>query len=748
MSLRHFLCLGLLLFIMTNAVRAAPSFCGAHQHTVTLSIKRPGASKAMPVDVTVIMDHEDPFRWYYFPNSLSVAYRGDKPVFSLLRYQLQNPGEKAAELVEGGILQASVTMDLAGLGDSLQEKIATIINNATDPITVKLRSESLKSRGLTKVTGDLVVVSVMPFDTIQVLSVGLPGEELFVKKAHIPSGVGPAYGTQQVPMTLELSRMGTSVFRALTTEGQGGIQVMYTTTYTGITPEIGFTINVDWEKTYNHFSTDVNSRTSMAGNFFGADIEAAVDTSNKQIANKLLEIGAIKVTKIDGGDAYPDINDKIDEYLDPLLEHIYAKIFEDNNAGFEPLSIAESAGAKKNEKAAATLGDLRKENPKDGQVKGDKSKGDNTANNKKAESKPSEADSGEDSESDEEKKGGEADTELGEALDVAGDLAEDNNAIPNIIPCFKTEVSLATLSIDNLKKLEADITFSGRSYVKRTAMIGGFVGIGDYKAEVQDTEGDKLREKLLSSERLLIIVGDDSWDSARFLLPDVKTDFPSFGIESISLTTSILNQNGQPVNIAGEANRLARYSESEGWKGKWVSDNCITWPLLSTAKNAGPENFSKFRYRVVAEIKSKFGRDPIFIDYTVPLETGDSSLSSPLDFLTPVVIDSEQMALEEGEKLIVTLATKGVERTKANTSSEKLRKLVAQFTYSSEIKSIPLLLPPDWTSEGPKKRSSYTFSAEWKSSDEDKFWKEVQLDKERLTPKRRAKDWKTDNSGL
>jgi hypothetical protein len=628
------LCLALLLS-GASLSDAHPSFCGQHAQTIEVDVPyegRPEDRPAKPITqmVTVIMDHDDPLRWYYFPNQLSLAKRPNgMPEFALIQYQLENPktfvnvAGTSTEVtpplpfLEGGVLQFSVTMDLSGIRDQLREKIAANVTQMTDPMTLKLKADAqlikfakgTKSKSnpngsedtiqvLKPITFDMVQVSAMAFDEIKVVGATAPGGTAFVSKAHVPVGVGPAYGTQKMPMTFELTRCGLPLLEALTTEAGTGVQVNYLASFSGILPPITFEVIVNWEDIFKHESNELKTKTSFAANIMGAvDVEAVATTSNKDIAQELISKGFIKIKILNAGDAFGDSYEDIDmtDYLDPLLDKIYEQIY-DNGPDFEALTVDESAAAADPEKDAATIAEAReKEENEDGGGGG-------------------------------------------------------------LIPSIKTEVSTAKLTIENVRKMDQTFTFEASSYQKRVATLGGFIGIGDYKATVKDEDGIngvKARTEMLKDERLVIVVNDASWDANYYSLPSVSD--LNEKLKSISIGTSVIDHNNKRISIGSGERKQATWKQGQAaWSGDVTGDR-ISWPLLTVKQDHGDEDFGKFKYRVETRLRTLLDSKEMFYVIEVPLVTGSTSLSSPLTKLREVVVDSEFIFLEETEKYYVTV---------------------------------------------------------------------------------------------
>lgn len=663
-------CAALTCMTLCPNLKAAPSFCSAHVHTIELG------TGDQTKKVTVVMDHENPYHWYYFPNELTIGYKNGKPEFSLIQFQFENPDRSASapDFLEGGILQFSVTMDLGDLGDELESKITSILRSQKDPITKQL---------LQDVKASQVRLTAMPFDEVRVGAVAAPGDDKsFVKVAHVPQGTGPAYGTQKMPMTFELSRMGANIFTALTTEARTGVQVLYNVKYTGMTPDIGFNVHVDWEKTYNHFSHEETHRTSVAGNLKGVDVEAAIGVSNKDIAQKLIETGAITVDVTEGGEVFNNPL-AVATYLDPLLAKIYEKIFEGGAQGFEMLSKEQSASAKEAFTEDLSIDGLRQEEKKANPGAAKPGSGADATGDGSAGGNQPAADSG--------------GAERGPSTDAPNPIGDLKDVVTTMVPAIKSETNIALLKIENFSSFQADFSFTARSYQQRNAAIGGFIGIGNWREDVQDDadpDGKKHRQEMLKEERMLLTVGEGNWESNSFRLPDLDADFGKLGIQSCTVGVILMDDNGKPVQVGSGTRRAATWNVREkdrGWQGNSVNNNRMLWSLKQQAEDYGRDRLQKFEYQVDVTLRTQDDVGDLRFQYDTPLLTGESSLASPLAQATIVDLDVGKLLEFRDAYLKVTVV-----------AGDQTTTLRFPDANDANVKRKAVILPPDTNRFGVK----------------------------------------------
>ncbi|MBP7634522.1 hypothetical protein KBA41_10125 [Candidatus Ozemobacteraceae bacterium] len=309
---RSFLCAMLLIAFLTFLHPAAgqvPSLAASDQYVVTVP------TEAGDETFTIIRDGRLEEQFYYIPVRPIVAWQtsGSKrlPVFSLLKYQRKNEDDK---LVQGAILQMSMVMGVTGQTvDKLLAKIKDAVK-LTDPSKkIKLSPLQLKSA--------LVTVYDLGGDMIG--------------QAPPREGVGPIFGTQQYPFMLKLKTLGADAMEALCRK-RGGLPVLITYTFQGMTPKGGFKVEVNWDSCYKHFSTNAQLNAEV-GNIvcsrgIGADIS--------KIRDEMLSNGMIKITSLANESITPE---QIDDMMGSILPLITKELFEQLKppAAITPASVKE-----------------------------------------------------------------------------------------------------------------------------------------------------------------------------------------------------------------------------------------------------------------------------------------------------------------------------------------------------------------------------------------------------------------------
>ncbi|HNX74905.1 MAG TPA: hypothetical protein PKM56_04340 [Candidatus Rifleibacterium sp.] len=296
---RNFLAAGLLLcgfmLAVTGAFAQAPSLAANDHFVVTVDTDNG------PETYTVIRDGRNGEHFYYVPIKPTIATEmkdGKKmPVFNLLSYQTKDK--------EGGILQMSMVM---GVPQATVDKIRS------------------KLGGLKIPPGKSPKLSPMPIKSAELTLYDLGGDML--DQASPKGGIAPIFGTQHYPFMLKLKSLGTNVMEALCTKN-GGLPVLITYTFQGMTPKAGFEVEVNWDTCYEHFSTDFELAAEVAKN----SVSGALGLDISTLREKFITDGLIKINSLSGEAA---TNEQLDEVMNPVLNLIVKEMFEQIHA---PASI-------------------------------------------------------------------------------------------------------------------------------------------------------------------------------------------------------------------------------------------------------------------------------------------------------------------------------------------------------------------------------------------------------------------------
>jgi hypothetical protein len=232
----------------SSAVRAQPSLASEDindQFDVVVGSET--------LSFTVLRDAREAKQWYYVPNSVRLFERTlgqDKiPDFSLLRYQFKDP-QNQQNLLEGGLLQFAVTFAApAGTVDALRKKLSQqtqIPENQVRLAPLPMRDVKMQIYAPGQGNGPATMVTSTSADVI--------------------GNTGPIFATQKMPFSMTLTSVGADVYEAMT-NGNTGVTVGMSYSFVGLSKPAGFKITVDWDKTYDFYSSDKKTRalTSLYG---------------------------------------------------------------------------------------------------------------------------------------------------------------------------------------------------------------------------------------------------------------------------------------------------------------------------------------------------------------------------------------------------------------------------------------------------------------------------------------------------
>lgn len=250
---------------------------------------------------TLIRDGRRPEQWYYVPDRPRLFERslGSGPVepdFTLLRFQFGDPAN-AEKLLEGGLMQFALSLSLpAEAIPQLKKAIAATKTVAPEKIRL----------------------AALPFEKASVHLYVPESGELIASKPQGP-GIAPTFATQKVAFSVPLTRVGSDVFDSLV-NGNTGLAVAVEFDYKGLSPAAGFTITVDWDQAYRHYSSDKQFR-AQAGVLGSVGLKASVDRS--KVFNELTSRKIVQVDVIEGGAFTAE---KAATYVDTILNRINTEL--------------------------------------------------------------------------------------------------------------------------------------------------------------------------------------------------------------------------------------------------------------------------------------------------------------------------------------------------------------------------------------------------------------------------------------
>lgn len=319
-----FLACFLLLSNLTPA-GAQVSLGGADQSDVVVKVD--GVDETF----TILRHFENRDQFYYVPNAPRIATRGagakKKPVFHLLSYQTKNT--ETNDLEQGGILQFSVRLaPPSEVIEQMREKVATQFS---------VNKETLK-------------LSPLPFKTAEVSIYDLEGN-LLTTSFQKP-GIAPAFANAEIPFQVQLNSLTTDAYTALTSGG-AGIPVFITYTFDQVTPETGFKVTLDYDKSFSHFSEDRRTKTAYTKWYYyrtwwggwRSRADVAQNESRQETLSEILqENQCLKYESVAGQNFSQE---EINRYMDPIIEQLSKELVETVQPPekIEPAAAKEPANA-------------------------------------------------------------------------------------------------------------------------------------------------------------------------------------------------------------------------------------------------------------------------------------------------------------------------------------------------------------------------------------------------------------------
>lgn len=318
-------------FLMTinGAFAQAPSLAASDQFVV--AVKTDDGEETF----TIIRDGRIEEQFYYVPAKPTIATQvvgGKKtPVFQLLSYQTKDENDK---LKQGGILQMSVVMGVPQ---------ATV-----DKIKAEVKKE-IKLSVATKTH----LLSPMPIKSSEITLYDMGGDML--DQAPPKGGIAPIFGNQHFPFMLRLKDLGTDVMEALC-RNKGGLPVLVTYTFQGMTPKGGFNVEVNWDACYKHFS----SQTTVGIDAAQCGLSGGFGLDYAKIREEFEANGLIKITSLSNAEAITA--ERLDELMSPVLNLITKELFEQIHAptSVDAASAKEIAERDKKSAIGKTVSELTK----------------------------------------------------------------------------------------------------------------------------------------------------------------------------------------------------------------------------------------------------------------------------------------------------------------------------------------------------------------------------------------------------
>ncbi len=621
-----FLCTLFIAGFATPGCAQAPSLAPADAYYITAD------TEFGKETFTVIRDGRKEEQFYFVPARPHVALETKNgkqyPVFQLLTYQRKMADAK--EPVQGGVLQMSIQ---TGISDKTQKSLLNTIRGQF-PL-----SDSTKTHRLSPIPMKNATISMYDFDGKMVSS------------APVKEGVAPMFGNQQYPFMLNLTDLGFDVLKALC-EGKGGVPVIITYTFEGMTAPGGFKIEVDWDMCYKHLSTDTKLRGKVGYGNLGANLGADLSS----IRDEMVSNGMMKITALTN-EALSD--SALDAAMNPVLSLITSELFENIKCPpqITPAAAAEIAppeGIKEPAESGvvASATEVAKANglpaatptppassgaaaaaaaPATDAAAG--AAGDAAAGAAQGAAAAA-GDAAASAASTAASTAASAIPYVGtimKVLDVAADIAKNTKV--NI------GASFALKDAKLVKKGKFTYTYDRQAIVDRKSSFGGPIGIGSFDAGIR--------------KECQIVLPEGHWESAFYYLPSVGS-LKALGLSQMNISV-VPVCNGAPVSGMAIESAFVKKTD-EFWTDK--SGKEVKFFLFALkALYASPEyqsNPDSFKFQTTIEAVPEAGQKVSVVSET-PIFNGTLAMNAPSELMQSVIVSADDLSFGPGADEVNTV---------------------------------------------------------------------------------------------
>ncbi|MBF0547252.1 MAG: hypothetical protein HQM08_22620 [Candidatus Riflebacteria bacterium] len=433
--------------------------------------------------------------------------------------------------------------------------------------------------------GKNISLSALPFKDIKMALMSPKGE--FITNAEPAKDFTTSFATSEVPFEVHLTDVGADVYKALC-EGDTGLPIWCGYTYYTVTPPASIKITANWQSVYDHVSSNVSLKQEIAqvGSGLGTSFDHA------KLKEALTSMKGIKVESIGNKDAWAD--DKFETTLDTLCNKIYTEIFD---ASATIINAVDPASEKAMLPPESVAPSAHGEGEKDGKEEGKE----------------------------------EAVLKGVEGIAKEGAVAVLTGGGSLITPRHRLAFCCAMKEANKIQKGEVVIEMNRRKVIEKLGGCGSFMGVGRFIKT-----NPKLKEKIFRT----IKAGD--WQSVSFPLP-LGLDPSGMGITAITMTISIVGQDGKDVMIDGEVSKECKGQtaifdvKNKTWhdsSGNKNAINSLVFPLASLYSQM-KDKVKDLQYLIVSNISvgNKFKSNTYHIERKQPIGIGDIPISTPMALL-------------------------------------------------------------------------------------------------------------------
>ncbi len=266
--------------------------------------------------------------FYIVPSTPRLEIRGTGkdalPVFHLLKYQYE---DKKGDIIEGGILQFSVNF---GVPQKTRADILKSIENKFD-----LKKAEIAPFPVTRSQIKFYSLEGKQLPTEEEIDEAA-SEEADAAGSESSASIGPAFGNQSIPFQVKLTDLTADLYDHLS-KGTGGLPIIVSITYQGLTPRLGARITANFEKIYETLDTALTSGGS-------ANCPIMEVGSQGEYGLSLAKMEETKMVNIEAftGAGYSDQEHQT--ITETVLSKIYEEVFANDGMTF-PTEIPKAEAA-------------------------------------------------------------------------------------------------------------------------------------------------------------------------------------------------------------------------------------------------------------------------------------------------------------------------------------------------------------------------------------------------------------------
>lgn len=183
--------------------------------------------------------------------------------------------------------------------------------------------------------------------------------------------------------------------------------------------------------------------------------------------------------------------------------------------------------------------------------------------------------------------------------------------------------SIAVKDVTLVKKGTETVEFNIKQLVERKSMAGGFVGLGQYSAEIK--------------KKLAIVVAGGNWESAFFILPPVSDD-EEIGIKQVGMEIKLKNKEKY------YSSQAFNWTKETGWTDKDGQKRTVAaFPLLELKRDDLEMKNVLFETRASLNI----GNDVVDVTQQVKAGNSENNVAVPLSLVDVIKVEPDLLSFNK-----------------------------------------------------------------------------------------------------